>query len=544
MAQMLAAFLLDGLISHEHGHESLGAPPQAGTMAWYSLVLMTSLLFPLLVLLVMRCYVTRSGAKLLDKLPSVPGRLPVIGHLHLIGSLPHISLRDLATKHSPDMMLLHLGAVPTLVVSSSRVAQSILRTHDDIFASRPYSPIANILFYGATDVGFSPYNEYWRQIKKITTTHLLTVKKVRSYVSARQREVRIVMARITEAGSKHVVVDLTEMLSCYSNNIVCHAVCGKFSQKEGWDQLLRELVKVNTSLLGGFNIEDYFPSFTRLAAVRRLLLSCAKAHNINKRWDQLLEKLIDDHTTKHIRSSSMLNHYDEEAGFIDVLLSIQHEYGLTKDNIKANLAAMLMAGTDTSFIELEYAMAELMQKPHVMGKLQAEVRRVMPKGQDIVTEEQLGCMPYLKAVIKETLRLHPPAPLLMPHLSMSDCNINGYTIPSGTRVIVNVWALARDSNYWENANEFIPERFIVNTSGDYNGNNFHFLPFGSGRRICPGINFAIATIEIMLANLVYRFDWELPADQAAKGGIDMTETFGVAVHRKEKLLLIPHLHLR
>lgn len=240
----------------------------------------------------------------------------------------------------------------------------------------------------------------------------------------------------------------------------------------------------------------------------------------------------------------MLNHYDEEAGFIDVLLSIQHEYGLTKDNIKANLTAMLMAGTDTSFIELEYAMAELMQKPHVMGKLQAEVRRVMPKGQDIVTEEQLGCMPYLKAVIKETLRLYPPAPLLMPHLSMSDCNINGYTIPSGTRVIVNVWALARDSNYWENADEFIPERFIVNTLGDYNGNNFHFLSFGSGRRIYPGINFAIATIEIMLANLVYRFDWELPADQAAKGGIDMTETFGVAVHRKEKLLLIPHLHLR
>lgn len=240
----------------------------------------------------------------------------------------------------------------------------------------------------------------------------------------------------------------------------------------------------------------------------------------------------------------MLNHYDEEAGFIDVLLSIQHEYGLTKDNIKANLEAMLMAGTDTSFIELEYAMAELMQKPHVMGKLQAEVRRVMPKGQDIVTEEQLSCMPYLKAVIKETLRLHPPAPLLMPHLSMSDCNINGYTIPSGTRVIVNVWALARDSNYWENADEFIPKRFIVNTSGDYNGNNFHFLPFGSGRRICPGINFAIATIEIMLANLVYRFDWELPVDQAAKEGIDMTETFGVAVHRKEKLLLTPHLHLR
>uniref|UniRef100_A0A0E0EGV9 Cytochrome P450 n=1 Tax=Oryza meridionalis TaxID=40149 RepID=A0A0E0EGV9_9ORYZ len=399
-------------------------------------------------------------------------------------------------------MLLHLGSVPTLVVSSSRVTQSILRTHDDIFASQPYSAIANILFYGATDVGFSPYSEYWRQIKKITTTHLLTMKKVRSFGSVRQQEVRLIMARITEAASKHVVVDLTELLSCYSNSMVCHTVCGKLSQKEDWNQLLRELVKVSTSLLGGFHIEDYFPSITRLA-VEVATVVRQSTHNINRRWDRLLEKLIDDHTTKQIISSSVLDHYDEEAGFIGVLLSMQHEYGLTRDNIKANLVAMLMAGTDTSFIELEYAMAELMQKPHVMGKLKAEMRRVMPKGQDIVTEEQLGCMLYLKAVIKETLRLHPEAPLLMPHLSMSDCNVNGYTIPSGTHVIVKVWALAKDSNYWENADEFMPERFIGNTSGDYSGKDFHFLPFGSGRRICP--------------------------DQAAKGGIDMTETFGVAV---------------
>uniref|UniRef100_A0A0E0LQE3 Cytochrome P450 n=1 Tax=Oryza punctata TaxID=4537 RepID=A0A0E0LQE3_ORYPU len=495
-----------------------------------TMALLLALLCPLLLLLIKRCRAKSRDQELLDKLPSPPGRLPVIGHLHLIGSLPYVSFRDLAVKHGPDLMLLHLGTVPTLVVSSARAAQAILRTHDQVFASRTYSAVTDILFYGSSDVAFSPYGEYWRQVKKIATTHLLTTKKVRSYGDARQQEVRLVMARINDAVVARTTVDLSELLNCFTNDVVCHAVSGKFFREEGRNQMFRELIEANSLLLGGFNLEDYFPNLARVAAVRRLL--CAKAHDVNKRWDQLLDKLIDDHATK--RSSSVLDQDDEESDFIDVLLSIQHEYGLTRDNVKAILVIMFEGGTDTSYIELEYAMAELMRKPQLMAKLQAEVRSVVPRGQEIVTEEQLSRMPYLKAVIKETLRLHLAGPLLVPHLSIAECDIEGYTIPSGTRVFVNAWALSRDPNFWENAQEFVPERFLNSTAPDYNGNNFHFLPFGSGRRICPGINFAIATIEIMLANLVYRFDWEIPA----KGGIDMTEAFGLTVHRKEKLLLV------
>jgi cytochrome P450 len=176
-----------------------------------------------------------------------------------------------------------------------------------------------------------------------------------------------------------------------------------------------------------------------------------------------------------------------------------------------------------------------------MNKLQAEVRSTIAKGKEIVTEDELNSLAYLKAVIKETLRLHMPAPLLVPHLSMADCNIEGYTIPSGTRAIVNSWALARDPNYWEKADEFMPERFMEGGSAaamDNKGSDFQYLPFGAGRRICPGINFASSSIEVMLANLVYHFSWELPVELAKKG-IDMTESFGVTVHRTEKLLLVP-----
>jgi cytochrome P450 len=176
-----------------------------------------------------------------------------------------------------------------------------------------------------------------------------------------------------------------------------------------------------------------------------------------------------------------------------------------------------------------------------MRKLQDEVRSIVPRGQEIVGEIHMNNMRYLRAVIKESLRLHPVVPLLAPHLAMADCIIDGYMVPAGTRVFVNAWAICRDSTSWDEAEEFIPERFAEGGSDmcvNFKGNHFQFLPFGAGRRMCPGINLAIANIELMLANLIYHFDWELPPT-AKRTDIDMTEVFGLAVRRKDRLLLIP-----
>lgn len=177
-----------------------------------------------------------------------------------------------------------------------------------------------------------------------------------------------------------------------------------------------------------------------------------------------------------------------------------------------------------------------------MEKLQTEVRSSIPEGQEIVSEVNMNNMTYLKAVIKEALRLHPVAPLLAPHLSMVNCNIDGYVIPAGTRVFVNAWAIGRDKCFWEDAEAFVPERFVADGSAmcvNFKGNDFQYLPFGAGRRMCPGMNFGIATVEMMLSNLVHRFDWELPQGME----IDMSEVFGISVRRKEKLLLVPKLHV-
>lgn len=201
---------------------------------------------------------------------------------------------------------------------------------------------------------------------------------------------------------------------------------------------------------------------------------------------------------------------------------------------------MFAAGTETSSTMIEWAMSELVKSPNIMVKAQQEVRDAFKK-KGKIEEHDISELSYLPLVIKETLRLHPPVPLLVPRVCQETCSILGYTIPAGTRVVINVWALGRDPKYWEDPEKFMPERFEGN-SVDYKGSNFEFLPFGAGRRICPGMTFGLATVEFGLAQLLLYFDWKLPGDMKVED-LDMTETLGVTASRKEQLHLIaiPHI---
>uniref|UniRef100_A0A803Q855 Cytochrome P450 n=1 Tax=Cannabis sativa TaxID=3483 RepID=A0A803Q855_CANSA len=193
------------------------------------------------------------------------------------------------------------------------------------------------------------------------------------------------------------------------------------------------------------------------------------------------------------------------------------------------------AGSDTSAVTIESAMAEMMRNPRVMKKAQDEVREIF--GKKGLDESSINEMKYLKLVIKEVLRLHPPASMLVPRESREKCEINGYEIPTKTRIIVNAWAIGRDPKYWIEPESFMPERF-VDSSIDFKGNNFEYLPFGAGRRICPGISFALSNVELPLAFLLYHFDWKLP-DGMKPEQLDMTDRFGIVIYRKNDLYLIP-----
>ncbi|CAD6264013.1 unnamed protein product [Miscanthus lutarioriparius] len=502
------------------------------------------LLVPVLLLFVLLRYfstgTTTINNKQGKKLPPSPPALPLIGHLHLVGAHPHISMRGLAARHSgEDLMLLRLGAVPTLVASSPRAAQAVLRTHDQSLASRPRSIFGDILGYGPSDVGFAPYGDGWRQAKKLVTTHLLNTKKVQSYRTAREEEVGVVIDKIHRAATSGEAVDLSELLSSFTTDMVSRAVVGRSFRVDGLDKVFKEVMDASMAVLGGFSLENFYPGLAKVAGGVLMWSGRRKAERLRDRWDEVLDKVIDQHASLAAAGGPPAHH---ESDFIHVLLSVQVEYGLTRDGIKGILSDLFAAGTDTAYLVLEFTMAELMLHQDVMARLQAEVRSSMPKDQEVITEEYLTGMPYLKAVIKETLRLHPPSPLLLPHQSLEECTIDGYVVSAGTTVFVNAWAIGRDPRSWgDAAEEFMPERFINKgaTKGvDFRGIDFQFLPFGSGRRMCPGMNFGLANVEIMLANLVCHFDWEMTA---GANEIDMTEVFGLTVHRKDKLILTPRL---
>ncbi|CAN6226687.1 unnamed protein product [Urochloa humidicola] len=477
--------------------------------------------------------------------PSPPGKLPIIGHLHLIGSRPHVSFRDLDAKYGRNgLILVHLGAVPTIVVSTPQAAEVVLRKQDHILASRPRSPVADIIRYGSTDVAFAPYGDYWRVARKVVTSHLLNPKMVFSKRRDREEEVRLVVAKIKDvcATAPGTVLDMSELLGGYTSDFISRAVLGESHRKSGRNKLFRELTEISASLLGGFNLEDYFPRLANLDVFLRLI--CAKAKGVSERWDKLFNELLSEYARS---SQSSRKNEDSSEDFVHVLLSLQKEYGLTTDNIKAILVNIFEAAIETSFLVLEYSMAELMNNRHILAKLQKEVRTLTSNGRklDMIMEEDISRMPYLKGTIKEAMRVHPPAPFLLPHYSTDDCKINGYSIPAGTRVIVNAWALARDPSCWDRADEFWPDRFLEDghdAEVDMNGKDPRFVPFGAGRRICPGVNFAIATIEIMIANLIYHFDWKLPSELESAGAkADMSDQFGITLRRKEKLHLVPSI---
>ncbi|KAI5004606.1 hypothetical protein ZWY2020_031849 [Hordeum vulgare] len=305
----------------------LEMPPRA----WFLLLL------PLLLLSLHHWFTRKTGQRLA---PSPPA-LPIIGHLHLVGFLPHVSLRGLARKHGPDLMLLRLGAVPTLVVSSPRAAEAVLRTHDHVLASRPRSIVPHIIMYGSSNIGFAPYGRHWRQARKLFTTHMLSVKKVQSFRSAAMEEVSVAMAKINEAAIAGATVDMSELLNAFSNGMACRIVSGKFFLQNGRSKLFRELIEDSSRLLGGFNLEEYFPALGRVGVLKRAV--CAKAERVRDRWADLLDKVIDDRVSK---LKSAVDH-NKDGDFVDILLSVQQEYDLTREHMKALLTDVFFGATDT-----------------------------------------------------------------------------------------------------------------------------------------------------------------------------------------------------
>ncbi|KAF2927757.1 hypothetical protein DAI22_06g228600 [Oryza sativa Japonica Group] len=492
------------------------------------------------------------------RLPPGPWTLPIIGSLHhLVGQIPHRAMRDLARRHGP-VMLLRIGEVPTLVVSSRDAAREVTKTHDTAFAMRPLSATLRVLTNGGRDLVFAPYGDYWRQVRKIAVTELLTARRVHSFRSIREEEVAALLRAVAVAAG---TVEMRAALSALVSDITARTVFDNRCKDRGEFLVLLERT---IEFAGGFNPADLWPSLLaqprntltltntnagegddeqwilqRRTPRSRSLLVVRRAEECRNSVYKILDGIIQEHQERTSAGGEDL---------VDVLLRIQKEGGLqfplAMDDIKSIIFDIFSAGSETSATTLAWAMAELIRNPTAMHKVMAEVRRAFAAA-GAVSEDALGELRYLQLVIRETLRLHPPLPLLLPRECREPCRVLGYDVTRGTQVLVNAWAIGLDERYWPGGSpeEFRPERFEdgeATAAVDFRGTDFEFLPFGAGRRMCPGMAFGLANVELPLASLLFHFDWEVPglADPAK---LDMTEAFGITARRKADLHLRPCL---
>ncbi|KAG6470656.1 hypothetical protein ZIOFF_071733 [Zingiber officinale] len=465
------------------------------------------------------------------RIPSPP-TLPLIGNLHQLGPLAHRSMRTLSAKHGP-VMLLYFGPIPTVVVSSPAAAEDVMKTNDHAFSSRPDTSLADRLFYGARDIALSKYGEYWRRVRRICVVHLLSPKRVHSFRFVRAEEASRLVSTVRCACAASSPVNVTELISAFTCDVLCRVLFGKKGEGGGRAELSLH-THVVEAVGGSFPMRDFSPWLAWLDWLSGL---DAKVKKASSDFDAFVEKILkSEHESDRIIFSD--DHDARRTDMVDVLLSLRNDSSdsLSRESIKAVILDMFTAGTDTTNTTIDWAMAELIRHPKTMAKAQEEIRQIVGWKEE-VGEETVQGMPYLKAVIKETLRLHPPAPILFPRESMEDARVLGYHVPKGTRMVVNAWAIGRDPASWEEAEEFRPERFLNSKSFDFKGLDFEFIPFGSGRRGCPGIDFAIVTTGLALATLLYHFDWELP-EGVKEEEMDMTESPGFSLKRKSNLILV------
>ncbi|XP_052207750.1 cytochrome P450 71B10-like isoform X1 [Diospyros lotus] len=463
------------------------------------------------------------------KFPPGPRKLPIIGNLHQLGKIPHYSLWKLSHKHGP-IMLLKLGRVPTLVVSTPELAKQVLRTHDLDCCTRPLSWGQRKLSYNFLDLAFSPYGEYWREMRKLCVIELLTNKRVQSFWKVREAEIGHLIGSLSEASPNPV--DLSDAILNLTNNVIRKIAFGTNHRESQFEYgTLKDIIDDTMVLLSGLAASDFFPAaggvLDWVTGLRR------KVDKTFRNLDAFLEAALEAHLDPAWRPKQHEDIIDVMLGLAKDRTTVVH---LTKDHMKAILLDIFLGSIVTSSVTIIWAMAELAKNPRAMKKAQAQIRSCIGR-KPKVDEAELDKLTYLKLVVKETLRLHPPASLLLPHETIRHCQIGGYSINPKTRILVNAWAIGRDPKIWTDPEEFIPERF-ENSPIDFIGHNFELLPFGSGRRMCPGINMATVSVEFTLANLLHCLNWKLP-DWMKEEELSMEEEFGLTIRKKVPLLLVP-----
>ncbi|CAN1147231.1 Cytochrome P450 82A3 [Linum perenne] len=467
--------------------------------------------------------------------PEASGAWPVIGHLLVLAGreLPHKSLGALADKHGP-IFRLRLGVRQVVVISSWEIAKEIFTTHDMSVSSRPPITASRLLGYNFILFAFSPYGPYWREMRKLSVLELLSNRRLQLLKHVRGFELatslRELHARVSSSGGP---VELKQWVSDLTLNSVLQMVVGKRGCGSTSARRMQKAVRMLFRYLGQFVVRDAFPllGWADLGGYEKEMKKVAAE------MDLILDEWLHEHKRKRDhrgRGRDRDRDRDdggeaEEEDFMDVLLSLRDEgedfSGYDSDTvIKSTCLAMIAAGTDTTTVTVTWAISLLLNNRQALNNVQKELNQVVSKERILPNDDELTKLVYLQAVVKETLRLYPAAPLSSPRQFIANCNIGGYQVPEGTWLIVNLWKIHTDPRVWADPLEFQPERFMTTHSHvDVKGKDYELMPFGSGRRGCPGVNFGVQMVHSTLATLLHGFDVSTEDNVE----VDMTESFGL-----------------
>ncbi|KAL2932427.1 hypothetical protein RDABS01_023818 [Bienertia sinuspersici] len=455
-------------------------------------------------------HATKTKNKAVDrklKLPPSPPSLPFLGHLHHLFSSSGLykSLHHLAGEYGP-LVYLRLGSTTLVLASSPSMAAQIFKTQDTNFACRPKFSYADKILYGAYSFINAPYGDYWRFLKKLCVNELLGSHQVDHSRFIRSQELDKLLGRVMESAERSAVIDVSVELVKFTNNVLCRmamsTVTDVFTRTDQAEEL-RGLLKQSFELAGKLYVGQMLGPFKSVV----LWLYGQKVADLNRRFDQLLEKILKEHEHDEMNGADVVK---ENKDLMDILLEVHRDekarVKITRSNIKAFFTDLIIAGTDSSAQTMQWVIAELINHPHVLRKVREEIKLVVGITR-LVKESDIPKLPYLQAVVKETLRLHPAAPITT-RLCRESCKVEDFDIPKNTPVAINLYTIMRDPNIWENPNDFIPERMLdLNT--DSKGQSFNFIPFGAGRRGCPATLLAFAVMNTVIAATVQCFDWKI-----------------------------------
>ncbi|GAV79641.1 p450 domain-containing protein [Cephalotus follicularis] len=467
------------------------------------------------------------------QLPPGPRGLPIVGYLPFLGNNLHHEFTKLAQIYGP-IYKLWLGNKLCVVINSSSLMKEVVRDQDKIFGNRD-TPVATLIStYGGTDIVFSPYGPYWKKMRKTFVHEILSNACLDSCYALRREEVQKTIRQVYNENIG-MAIDIGELAFLTVTNSVMSMMFGETIQGETHvvGPEFRKVIAEHMVVLAKPNVTDLFSvlAWFDVQGMER------QAKEILQSYDKIFNSAVELHTSSVAAKGVGGN--EQTKGFLQVLLELR-DHGdsdskITITQIKAMLMDIMVGGTDIIASTVEWVMAKLMQHPKVMEKVHEELTKVVGL-YNMVEELHSPKLHTLDAVVKETLRLHPVVPLLVPRCPSASCTVGGYTIPKGTAVHINVGAMHKDPNLWDNPLEFRPERFLNDPNlFDYHGNNLQYLPFGSGRRICAGIPLAQKMLMHVVASLLHCFKWELPPGQV----VDYSDEFGLVIKKKNPLVAIP-----